>query len=90
MTNSSVWMLVLLPMAVFSQKDVIVLEGRVTSDDGDVSATRVLNITKSRATITDNNGFFTIRVGLNDTLVFSATQFKKKKVVAHEPYWPTA
>ncbi|TLP80978.1 carboxypeptidase-like regulatory domain-containing protein [Maribacter sp. ACAM166] len=57
------------------------LEGRVYSDDGDVAATHVLNLTTKRATITDNNGFFTLSVHLSDTLEFSAVQYKKKVVV---------
>ncbi|MDT7829713.1 carboxypeptidase-like regulatory domain-containing protein [Pricia sp. S334] len=61
---------------VFSDK----LDGRVYSDDGDVAATHVLNITSQRATITDSNGYFTIPVRLNDTLVFSAVQYKRKEL----------
>lgn len=57
------------------------LEGRVYSKDGDVAATHVSNTSRNRGTITDINGFFTIAVQLNDTLVFSAVQFKKKEVV---------
>lgn len=54
------------------------MEGRVFSKDGDVAGTHVLNISTQKATITDANGFFTIRTKLNDTLVFSAVQFKRK------------
>ena len=57
------------------------LEGRVYSKDGDVAATHVLNTTTKRATITDGNGFFSIMVNLNDTLLFSAVQFKKTELV---------
>lgn len=53
------------------------MEGKVYSKDGDVAATHVLNITSKRATITNISGFFAIQVQLNDTLVFSAVQFKK-------------
>ncbi|PKA99308.1 carboxypeptidase-like protein [Flavobacteriaceae bacterium MAR_2009_75] len=57
------------------------LEGRVYSKDGDVAATHVLNTTTQKATITDINGFFSIVVNLNDTLVFSAVQYKRKEVL---------
>ncbi|MFK7812915.1 MAG: carboxypeptidase-like regulatory domain-containing protein [Maribacter sp.] len=57
------------------------IEGRVYSKDGDVAATHVSNITQNRGTITDMAGYFDISVKLNDTLVFSAIQFKKKEVV---------
>ncbi len=57
------------------------LEGRVYSNDGDVAATHVLNISANKAVITDSNGFFSIQVKTNDTLVFSAVQFRKKQIV---------
>lgn len=57
------------------------LEGRVYSDDGDVAATHVLNLTTRRATITNSNGFFTIQVHLQDTLQFSAVQYQKKTII---------
>ena len=57
------------------------IEGRVYSDSGDVAATHVLNITSDKASITDIDGFFSITAKLNDTLVFSAIQFKKKTMV---------
>ncbi|SIS94981.1 CarboxypepD_reg-like domain-containing protein [Zobellia uliginosa] len=60
------------------------LEGRVYSDNNDVSGTHVLNTTTNRATITDANGFFDIVVRLNDTLVFSAVQYKRKEIVVSE------
>ncbi|MGB3150218.1 MAG: carboxypeptidase-like regulatory domain-containing protein, partial [Maribacter sp.] len=69
------------------QKD---LEGRVRSKDGDVSATHVLNTTTKKATITDINGFFSITARINDTLVFSAIQFKKKQIVVTSAIFSSA
>lgn len=57
------------------------LEGKVYSEDGDVAATHVLNTTTERAAITDLNGYFKITVALNDTIVFSAVQYKRKEIV---------
>lgn len=57
------------------------IEGRVYSKNGDVAAIHVSNTSRNRGTITDVNGFFNITARLNDTLVFSAVQFKKKEVV---------
>lgn len=57
------------------------LEGKVSSADGDVSATHVLNISTKKAAITDIDGFFSISVSVYDTLVFSAIQYKKKELV---------
>ncbi|WP_343065466.1 carboxypeptidase-like regulatory domain-containing protein [Arenibacter arenosicollis] len=59
------------------------LEGKVYSEDGDVAATHVLNTTTKKAAITDINGFFSIAVRLNDTLVFSAVQYKRKEIVVN-------
>ncbi len=64
-----------------AQSSTTKLDGRVYSKDGDVAATHVSNVTSGRGTITDAKGFFTISVQLNDTLVFSAVQFKRKQVV---------
>ncbi|NNK76328.1 MAG: hypothetical protein HKP42_09745 [Maribacter sp.] len=57
------------------------IEGKVYSESGDVAATHVLNITSDKASITDLKGFFSITASLNDTLVFSAIQFKRKTMV---------
>ena len=57
------------------------VEGRVYSKEGDVAATHVQNITTKKATITDIKGFFAITANINDTIVFSAVQFKKKQIV---------
>ena len=39
----------------------------------------VSNITRNKGTITDIKGYFEISVRLNDTLVFSAVQYKRKE-----------
>ena len=59
------------------------LEGRVFSKDGDVAGTHIINSITHRATITDENGFFTIEAKLNDTLVFSAVQYRRKVLPVH-------
>lgn len=51
------------------------------SKDGDVAATHVLNTTLNKATITGVDGNFLINARVNDTIVFSAVQFKKKQLV---------
>lgn len=57
------------------------VSGKVSSADGDVAATHVLNISTKKAAITDIDGYFTIAAVLNDTLVFSAIQYQKKEIV---------
>ena len=56
------------------------LEGRVYAKDNDVTGVVIQNLTTERATISDVDGYFSIPVALNDTLVFSAVQFKRKLV----------
>ena len=67
--------------SVFAQDLVGQIEGRVFSTDGDVAAVHVSNITTNRGTITDVSGYFEIRAGLYDTLVFSAIQYKRVEVL---------
>lgn len=69
--------------AITAQDFSKTLEGKVYSKDGDVAATHVLNTTTKKAAITDINGYFTIVVRLNDTLVFSAVQYERKEIVVH-------
>ncbi|WP_158975769.1 carboxypeptidase-like regulatory domain-containing protein [Cellulophaga sp. L1A9] len=57
------------------------IKGRVSSEDGDVAATHVLNSSAQKAAITDIDGFFTVSARLNDTIVFSAVQFQRKEIV---------
>lgn len=57
------------------------IQGKVLNKGVDVAAIHVSNITSQRGTITDIDGFFTISAQLNDTLVFSAVQFKRKEIV---------
>lgn len=57
------------------------IEGRVFSKDGDVAAVHVSNISTQRGTITDVSGYFEIIARLNDTLVFSAVQYKRVEII---------
>ena len=68
-----------LTFSIYAQK-TNALQGRVYSEDGDVAGTHVMNITTQRGTITKANGFFSIPVHLNDTLVISAVQYKRKTI----------
>ncbi|MBO0322612.1 hypothetical protein J0X14_09920 [Muricauda sp. CAU 1633] len=55
-----------------------ILRGVVTSATEDVVGVVVQNISSDEAVITDIDGNFTIRVQVNDTLVFSAVHFQRK------------
>ncbi|MFS4494788.1 carboxypeptidase-like regulatory domain-containing protein [Maribacter sp. 2308TA10-17] len=73
--------LLMIHFALNAQNYQTKIEGRVFAKDSDVAATHVSNISSNKGTITDANGFFTISVKLNDTLVFSAVQYKQKELV---------
>lgn len=74
-------LLLLLGCGLSAQEYNTKIEGRVYSNAGDVAAIHVSNTASKRGTITDIDGFFTIAAQLNDTLVFSAVQFKKEEVI---------
>ncbi|NAS14121.1 carboxypeptidase-like regulatory domain-containing protein [Poritiphilus flavus] len=57
------------------------LEGSVRHQGKIIQDVHVMNITSNKATITDANGNFSISVRLNDTIRFSAVQYKKKQLV---------
>ncbi|WP_276165727.1 carboxypeptidase-like regulatory domain-containing protein [Zobellia alginiliquefaciens] len=81
--NKLLYLFFFLPLASLCAQNFLSteIEGRVYSEDGDVAATHVLNTTTKKATITDIEGFFNISANLNDTLVFSAVQYKRKEIV---------
>ena len=58
------------------------IEGTVYNDNSySIEGVHVLNITSNEATITDSDGNFKIFVNLYDELIFSAIQFKRKKII---------
>ncbi len=64
---------------LFSRK----LEGTVLSDNKGIPDVHVMNTSRNLATITNAEGRFSITVGLNDTIIFSAVQFKRKYLVVN-------
>ena len=57
------------------------LQGKVLHDTKSIADVHVMNTTSRKATITDEDGNFSLPVKLGDTLVFSAVQFKRKTMV---------
>ncbi len=76
----------ILPFALLGQTKKQ-LSGKVIAKDKDVTGVVVQNSTSGKATITDVDGSFIIQVALNDTLVFSAVQFKRKVLPITEPFY---
>jgi hypothetical protein len=57
------------------------LKGKVTNLGIGVSDVHVMNTSSNKATITDEEGLFSISAKINDTILFSAVQFKRKALV---------
>lgn len=77
-------------LTVTAQNGSKQLQGRVYSQDKDVVGVAVQNISKNSAVVTDFDGNFAISVSLNDTLVFSAVQFKRKILVVSQELFDTS
>jgi hypothetical protein len=61
------------------------IQGTVYSDDSySIEGVHVLNITSNFNTITDSEGNFKINANLNDEIIFSAIQFKRKKIIIND------
>ncbi|MCG2461210.1 carboxypeptidase-like regulatory domain-containing protein [Flavobacteriaceae bacterium F89] len=71
----------LFPVLLHGQNFTQKLAGRVQNPDRQVSDVYVVNINNKKSTITDTNGYFTIPVRFQDTLIFSAVQFKRMEIV---------
>ncbi len=57
------------------------LQGRVVSNEAEITFVTIQNLRTERATITDLEGYFAIRAAVGDSLVFSAVQLKRKEIV---------
>ena len=66
---------------IFGQTTYKELRGQVISDSLEVEDIYVINQTSQESTITNQNGYFQIEVKLNDTLLFSAVQYKIKSII---------
>lgn len=64
-----------------AQEKVVQLKGIVVAQAEEVVGVYVLNKTTSKGTITTKSGSFSIPVRLQDTIEFSAVQFKNRQVV---------
>ncbi|WBL21776.1 hypothetical protein [Zunongwangia sp. HRR-M8] len=74
--------------SVFSQSKVI--EGRIVADSLDSSLINIVNLTSGRGTSSEATGKFTIKASVNDSILFSSVQFKKKIVVVNSKVYKNA
>ena len=75
--------LIAFPIFLHAQDFKHELLGRVQSSDGEVADVYIVNANSKKSTITDKGGYFSILAGLQDTLVFSAVQYKRKELVVN-------
>lgn len=57
------------------------LEGKVINLNEGIADVHVMNTSSNRATITNEEGLFSISARINDTILFSAVQYKRKFLV---------
>ena len=57
------------------------LEGKILFDSKGIPDVHIMNTSAGNATISDEEGEFSIDVSLGDTLLFSAVQYKRKSLV---------
>tara|TARA_Y100001935_G_scaffold243139_1_gene234250 strand:- start:899 stop:1675 length:777 start_codon:yes stop_codon:yes gene_type:complete len=82
----TIFLLLFFPIICLSQiNGQKLIEGTVYSDDSySIEGVHVLNITSNYNTITDSEGNFKINANLNDEIIFSAIQFKRKKIIIND------
>ncbi|MGB5320579.1 MAG: hypothetical protein WBN25_16180, partial [Eudoraea sp.] len=81
---NSVIFIMIVTLSIFSgvaqQDDRTMLRGQVLYRNVNVPNENVINSTSQRATITNDNGEFAIRVKLNDELVFTSINYQIEMV----------
>ena len=80
------FILLLFPIISLSQSNnQKLITGTVYNDDSySIEGVHVLNITSNFNTITDSDGNFKIFANQNDEIIFSAIQFKRKKIIIND------
>jgi hypothetical protein len=78
-------LLVLPGFVVAQQIDRTQVKGVITAPIGeDLEGISVYNISSQKGTVTNQNGEFTIEVGINDRVLFTALQFQKFTIIIDE------
>lgn len=79
-------LLLLFPTFIFAQQiERVLVNGAITAPIGeDLEGISVYNVSAQKGTITNENGEFTIEMGVNDRVLFSALQFQKFTVIVDE------
>ncbi len=86
MHKNTLFLLFLFPFLVVAQQiNRVQVQGQITGPIGeDVEGISIYNISSQKGTITNENGEFTIEVGLHDRVMFTALQFQNFTVIIEE------
>ncbi|MFN3968010.1 hypothetical protein [Flavobacterium sp.] len=60
------------------------IKGKVASESVDLDGIYIINLKSDIATATEKEGYFSLKVSVGDTLMFSAIQIKGKKIVVSQ------
>lgn len=72
--------ILIFPLLIIAQNDSII-KGKIVSEIKDLGGVHIINISNIAGTVSDNQGYFTIKAKVSDTLLFSAVFLEKKKHV---------
>lgn len=86
MRKINILLLLLLPVLVYAQQtERVLVNGLITAPIGeDLEGISVYNVSSQKGTITNENGGFSLEMGVNDRVLFSALQFQKFTVIVDE------
>ena len=81
---TSLFFLIFLAMRCYSQKKSNIIFGKIISFNKSVSDVHIFNLNNKHGSISNNVGDFEIFAAVNDTLLISSIQFKRKIIVITE------
>lgn len=86
MKKTFVILFFVIPVMFFAQQaERTLVNGVITAPIGeDLEGISVYNVSSQKGTITDQNGAFTLEVGLQDRVLFTALQFQKFTIIVDE------
>ena len=78
MVKKLLLLFLLFPLLILAQNDSII-RGRIVSELKELEGVHIINITNIAGTVSDSEGYFTIKAKALDTLLFSAVFLEKKR-----------
>ncbi|SDZ92733.1 hypothetical protein SAMN05443667_101323 [Flavobacterium gillisiae] len=82
MVGFRIFFIMLFTTVALAQESVSTeLKGKINADGFNVDGIYVINLTTEKAVITDDEGYFVIDGVTGDTLLFSAVQYKSRRIV---------